>query len=221
MDEIKALAEPICYSREFPKEFPTRKKLTLRRILRSEFMRRYGVMLLAMIILLADTGITAGITRKNVTEELTAKYEAEYEASIMAFQQEWMREHFVTGDESLNAAMDLEADEIARAISKMKTKRMKLSMLWNILVRVDNPAYLNNVHDVVNQPQQWMFYSPDNVIPDDDKALALEQLKLWHEKRYPAGLTTDFIYGEWSDNDYVLRDKWEKDSSTNYWRFPE
>ena len=220
---IQALADPICYSRKIrePRFTPPKVRLSLTKILRSNFIKRNGVLIIALIVLLADTGITAGVTQKNVTEELTAQYDAEYEAKIEAFQQEWMRDHFITGEDSLNLAMDQEADEIARAIGQMKTKRMKLSMTWNILVRVDNPAYPNNVRDVVNQPQQWMFYNKDNPIREDDKQLVLEQLKLWHDKRYPAGLTSAFIYGEWSDNDYVLRDSWEKNSHTNYWRFPE
>ena len=220
---IQALADPICYPRKTrePRITLPKVRLSLTKILRSNFIKRNGVLIIVLIVLLADTGITAGVTRKNVTEELTAQYDVEYEAKIEAFQQEWMRDHFITGEDSLNLAMDQEADEIARAIGQMKTKRMKLSMTWNILVRVDNPSYPNNVRDVVNQPQQWMFYNEDNPIREDDKQLVLEQLKLWHDKRYPAGLTSAFIYGEWSDNDYVLRDSWEKNSKTNYWRFPE
>ncbi len=127
----------------------------------------------------------------------------------------------MTGDASLQAAMDEESDAIARVIGTMTTKRMKQTMIWNILVRVDSPFYPNNVKDVVGQPQQWMFYDEKNPIRDDDKQLALEQLKLWHEGRYPAGLSANYVYGEWSTNDYVLRDNWEKNSKTNYWRFPE
>ena len=83
------------------------------------------------------------------------------------------------------AAMDQEADAIARVIGTMSTKRMKLTMMWNILVRVDSPFYPNSVSEVVAQPQQWMFYDEKNPIREDDKQLVLEQLKLWHEGRYP------------------------------------
>lgn len=221
MERIEALAKPVTYDPVSPK---SRRTVNMPYWIR-DFMKRYGILLLALAILWADSTITAAIVRRNtaaeVTEQLTARYEAEYAAKLEQYQQEQRAAQFKSGEASLMAAMDQEADVIARAIGTMQTKRMKMTMLWNILARVDSPFYPNNVLEVVAQPQQWMFYDESNPIRDDDKALALEQLKLWHEKRYPAGLNNTFVYGEWSTNDYVLRDTWEKNSKTNYWRFPE
>ena len=114
-----------------------------------DFMKRYGILLLALAILWADSTITAAIVRRNttaeVTEQLTARYEAEYAAKLEQYQQEQRAAQFKSGEASLMAAMDQEADVIARAIGTMQTKRMKLTMLWNILARVDSPFYPNNV----------------------------------------------------------------------------
>ena len=129
----------------------------------------------------------------------------------------------VVGDGSMQAEIEREADAIAPVIAKMATKRMKQTEVWNILMRVDSPFYPDSVEEVVSVPNQWTFFDPTekNPIKDDDRKLAIEQLKLWHDGRYPAGLTVEHVYGEWSSNDYVLRNTWEKTSKTEYWRMPE
>lgn len=203
---------------------------TPRRVLKRwaiQFIRQNGILLAALALFAGwswgISAVTANRVEKEVTERLSAKYAAEYEARMNAYISQQEAIERVLGDGSMQAQMEREADAIAQVVGKMKTKRMKLSETWNILMRVDSPFYANTVEEVVFVSGQWMFFEPDgkNPIRDDDRALVLEQVKLWHEGRYPAGLTADFLYGEWSENDYVLRNKWEKDSTTEYWRFPE
>lgn len=192
-----------------------------------QFVRQYGILLAALALFAGwswgISALTARRVEKEVTERLSAQYAAEYDARMNAYISQQEAIERVLGDGSMQAQMEREADAITQVVGKMKTKRMKLSETWNILMRVDSPFYPNTVEEVVSVPGQWMFFEPDgkNPIRDDDRALVLEQVKLWHEGRYPAGLTIDFVYGEWSENDYVLRNKWEKDSTTEYWRFPE
>lgn len=191
----------------------------------ARFIRHHGITVVALALFVAWTFGVSAVSKHNARveaeERLSAQYAAEYEAKLQAYIDEQDAIRRAVGDESLQAQMEREADALARAIGPMKTKRMKQSMLWNILVRVDSPFYPNMVEDVIAQPQQWMFYDERNPIRDDDRALALEQLQFWHEGRYPSGLTAEFVYGEWSSDDYVLRDTWEKTYSTNTWRMPE
>ena len=191
----------------------------------SQFIRRHGILAAAVLALILWTVaiwiISGAVSTRRTTKALTAKYDAEYETRMEAFKNELIEINTPTEDEVLERQIRKEADEIARAIGTMSSKRQKLSMLWNILMRVDSPYYPDTVSDVVNQPQQWMFYDSRNPVRDDDVNLALEQLRLWHAGRYPAGLSATFVYGEWSEHDYVLRDRWEKDYKTNYWRMPE
>ena len=193
----------------------------------SRFIRRYGVTFAVLFLFAAWTwgvsAVTARRVEKEVTEQLSAQYAAEFDARMEAYISQQEAIERVLGDGSMQAQMEREADAITQVVGKMKTKRMKLSETWNILMRVDSPFYPNTVEEVVFVAGQWMFFEPDgkNPIREDDRALVLEQVKLWHEGRYPAGLTVDFLYGEWSENDYVLRNKWEKNSTTEYWRFPE
>lgn len=197
----------------------------MKRIASSRFAKNNGILIIAVIALIVWTAlvwiISGSVSTKKTTKELTAKYDNEYELKYQAFQDELIELSTPSPDEVLENQIRKEADEIARVIGTMKSKRQKQSMLWNILMRVDSPYYPNTVTEVVNQPSQWMFYDSKNPVRDDDVNLALEQLRLWHEGRYPAGLSSTFVYGEWSEHDYVLRDTWDKTYKTNYWRMPE
>lgn len=35
----------------------------------------------------------------------------------------------------------------------------------------------------------------------------------------PSGLTDEYVYGSWSENDYVLRNTWDFGSATRTWRY--
>lgn len=196
-----------------------------KRIGDTQFFRHHGILVTALMVLTAWTLliwlISGHVSAVRTTKELTAKYDMDYEQQIQAFQEELIALNTPTADEEAERQLREEAEIIARAVGTMGSKRQKLSMLWNILMRVDSPYYPNTVDEVVNQPQQWMFYDSKNPVRDDDVELALEQLRLWHAGRYPAGLSSTYVYGEWSEYDYVLRDRWEKDYRTNYWRYPE
>ena len=196
-----------------------------KRISETRLFRNYGIAIIAILALIIWTGaiwiISGNISAAKTKKSLTAKYDAEYEAKMQAFQDELIELNTPTEDEYLQRQIRTEADLIAKVIGTMNTKQMKLSMLWNILMRVDSPYYPDTVAEVVNQPQQWMFYDEKNPIRDNDVQLAIEQLRLWHEGRYPAGLSSTFVYGEWSEHDYVLRDRWEKDYKCNFWRYPD
>ena len=189
------------------------------------FFRRNGILLVVLLAVILWTGliwiISGHVSAVKTTKALTARYDLEYEARMQEFQNELIELNTPTEDEQLAAQMEREAEAIARAVGPMKTRNMKLTMCWNILARVDSPYYPDTVEDVVNQPQQWMFYDAGNPVRDDDVELVLEQVRLWHQGRYPAKFSNAFVYAEWSSNDYQLRDTWEKTSRTEYWRYPE
>lgn len=187
------------------------------------FLKRHGITIAALFFLTLWTWTVTTIATNNARHDTRVELEAEYQARITAFYEEQEAERIAANQALLSdqAQMEREADALARLIGTMKTRRMKQTMIWNVLVRVDNPNYPGSVEEVIAQPQQWMFYDPKNPIREDDRALALEQLAIWHDGRYPAGLSRDFVYAEWSESDYVLRDTWDKSSATMYWRMPE
>ena len=191
----------------------------------TKFFREYGILTIGVLAFIFWTMIvwfvSAHIATAKTTDILTKKYDSEYQIKIEEYIAEVEAANTPTEDEYLQRQIRNEADCIAKAIGTMNTKQMKLSMLWNILMRVDSPYYPNTVKEVVEQPSQWMFYSDSNPIRNNDVNLAIEQLRLWHEGRYPSNLSNKYVYGEWSEHDYILRDTWDKTSKTNYWRFPD
>ena len=191
----------------------------------TKFFRQYGILTIAVLLFIFWTlivwFISAHTATVKTTNTLTKKYDLEYEIKMDNYMAEIEAANTPTEDEYLQRQIRNEADCIAKAIGMMNTKQMKLSMLWNILMRVDSPYYPNTVKEVVEQPSQWMFYSDSNPIRNNDVSLAIEQLRLWHEGRNPSNLSNKYVYGEWSEHDYILRDTWDKTSSTRYWRFPD
>ena len=202
-----------------------RRNRARKRLSESEFMRRYGILCTALIFLFAWSALVWITAYREasikVTEELTAEYDHEYELKEAAFIEAWTAEHTPSEDEELEAQIRKEADLIARAIGPMKTQTMKLTMLWNILARVDSPYYPDTVEEVIAQPKQWMFYDENNPIREDDVELAMDQLRNWHEGRYPARFDSSLVYGQWSQNDYVLFDNWSQGMGTKTWRYGE
>lgn len=188
--------------------------------------RAVGAIQLAVWTLIT-CGATYFIARHNTTETVTARVTSELRAGFNQYladlEYERSAEQFLTGDESLQTAMDAEADSLARLLYGYRNNslRDRKTLIWCVLARVDSKAYPGSVAGVVDQAKQWMFYSIDNPIREDDRQLALEQLQLWHEGKYPAGFSDDYVYAEWTASDIALRNTWEKDSSTSWWRFPE
>lgn len=195
------------------------------------FWKKYRLSILAAagltIWTLVTCGITGAVVRNNTTKEVTAQVTSELRAGFQAYldQQDYERSAsaFLAGEASLQTAMDLEADSLAKLLYGYRNNslRDRKTLIWCVLARVDSSAYPGSVEGVVDQQKQWMFYSSDNPIREDDRQLALEQLKLWHEGKYPAGFADDYVYAEWSSSDIALRNTWEKSSGTSWWRFPE
>ena len=189
------------------------------------WFRKYGILCIVILFILIWSTtvwfVAVHHTKKVVTETLSAQYETEYEARMVAFKEEVIALNTPTEDEVLAAQIKSEADCIARLIGPFATKQMKQTVIWNVLARVDSPFYPNTVDAVVNQADQWMFYSKTNPIRDDDVELVMEQLQKWHEGRYPKGFNNTLVYGAWSPNDYYLFDDWNKGFGTTVWRYEE
>ena len=190
-------------------------------MLMHKWFRKYGILCIVILFVLVWSTvvwlIAARYTKKEVTESLTAQYETRMEA----FREEVIALNTPTEDEVLAAQIKSEADCIARLVGPFATKQMKQTVVWNVLARVDSPFYPNSIDEVVNQADQWMFYSKTNPIRDDDVELVMEQLQKWHEGRYPRGFSNTLVYGAWSSNDYYLFDDWNKGFGTIVWRYEE
>ena len=83
-----------------------------------------------------------------------------------------------------------------------------------------NKAYPGTMQEVIAQPEQWMFYSAENKFSTHDREIAEKILRAYYEDGIvPTGLTEEFVYGSWSESDYVLRNTWDFGSATRTWRY--
>lgn len=128
----------------------------------------------------------------------------------------------LTGEESFNQYVDREAIAVARVISKLSTEQQKYTEACCMLARVMSPSYPDSFEAVAKQPGQWMFYDgSDESYSDRDKEIAESIVRPWLvNQTYPSGLTKEMVHGNWSPNDYVLRDSYDTTPTMHTWRYP-
>jgi len=228
MEELKIWgAEPLPHQ---PRREPVKTRMNLRHFLTDlseQALKRYGIAAALLIALLIYGWAIAAWTEhrvtKEVTEAVTLELRGDFQRYLAEQENARMAEGLLAGDASKQAAMEAEADALAKLLYGYRNNslRDRRTLIWCVLARVDSKAYPNTVEAVVDQAQQWMFYSAENPIRDDDREIALEQLQAWHDGRYPAGVSSDFVYAEWSAHDIALRNEYQTGSMTKYWRYPE
>ncbi len=128
----------------------------------------------------------------------------------------------LTGEESFNQYVEREVIAVAQVISKLSTEQQKYTEACCMLARVMSPDYPNDFEYVAKQPQQWMFYDgTDNSYSERDKEIAESIVRPWLvNQTYPSGLTKEMVHGNWSPNDYVLRDSYDTTPTMHTWRYP-
>ena len=116
--------------------------------------------------------------------------------------------------------IELEAEYIAKVIygtARDHSVSDQKAVIWCILNRVEHYAHPDNVQGVCEQPKQWMGYSSDNPVLTELYDLALAELKTWHSGGHRP-MSNDYIYLSWSSKEIILRDTFEENKNTHYWR---
>lgn len=194
-----------------------------------EFKKRHGILLalsfiwgISMIIGCCTTGL---IVRANTAAQVREEAAIEYETKLEQYKAEQARaaqaEHFLSGEASREAAINQETDAVAQVIAKLGTDAQKATEACCMLARVLNPYYPNSFQEVAAQPQQWMFYNgEDNTFSQHDRDIAESIVRPYMESGIvPNGLTAEMVYGEWTQNDFVLRDSYKTTSTMHTWRY--
>ena len=205
-------------------EKPRQKKRSL--IIKETFIRDHIVTLIIAALMLVE-GLAVGFgTAYNVRKDVTAKLNAEYEDKLEAYKAEQARqvqaEYFLSGDASREAFINQETDAVARVIAKLATDAQKGTEACCLLARVISPFYPNTFQEVAAQPLQWMFYDheAENTFSQHDREIAESIVRPYIESGIiPNGLTAEMVYGEWSTNDFVLRDSYKTTSTMRTFRW--
>lgn len=191
----------------------------------NKILKRYGIFLVCMCIWTISLILCSAIVRHNTEKMVKAEMAGYYDQKIAEYKEEQRQAeqaaHWLSGDASREAAINTEVDAVAAVISKLNTDAQKLTEASCMLARVMSTAYPNSFKEVASQPSQWMFYAPDgdNTFSQHDRDLAEQIVRPYMESGIvPNGLTAEMVYGEWSPNDFVLRDSYQTTSSMHTWR---
>lgn len=182
------------------------------------------IYVLIILIAMMFTAIFQRVKYENRIEELNATHtqelttlreelEERYESQITE-----LKQYYEYGGDV--AQIEREAEYIAKVIygtARNHTDSDKKAVVWCILNRVEHYAHPDTVAGVCEQPKQWMGYSDDNPVLTENYDLALEELKIWYSGDHRP-IDNRYIYLSWSSKEILLRDAFEEDRSTNYWR---
>lgn len=167
--------------------------------------------------------VTGVIEHHNAYQEAEAYYNQQLETYKADQARAEQAEHWLSGSASRDAAINQAVDAVAEVIAKLSTDAQKATETCCILARVMNSAYPNSFEEVCRQPEQWMFYdasSDGNTFTQHDREIAEMIVRPYMESKIvPNGLTDQMVFGEWSTNDFVLRDSYKTTSTMRTWRY--
>ena len=153
-------------------------------------------------------------------EEINANYEekinvlcAKYETQITE-----LKQYYEYGGDI--SQIEREAEYIAKVfygVDRNHADSHLRGVAWCIFNRVEHYAYPDTVIGVCEQPKQWIGYSPDNPVLTEHYDLALAELKIWYSGGHRP-MNNSYIYLTWSSKEILLRDTFEENRNTNYWR---
>ena len=192
--------------------------------IRVSFRRKWGILIIgAALFTIYTILLSASVehrTEIRVRQEMAGEAAAAVEQYKAEQARETQKQYFLSGDASREAFVNQEIDAAARLAAKMSNDIQKGGIICNALARVMNKAYPGTMAEVIAQPNQWMFYDPETKFSTHDREIAEKILRAYYEDSIvPNGLTEDFVYGSWSESDYVQRNTWDFGSSTRTWRY--
>lgn len=176
--------------------------------------------ILIIVVAVMMTFLCQRTKYENQIEEINANHEeeiesirADYEARVTELEQYYGYGRDVE-------QIELEAEYIAKVIygtARNHADSDKKAVVWCILNRVEHYSHPNTIAEVCEQPKQWMGYSNDNPVLTENYELALAELKTWYSGDHRP-MSNEYIYLSWSSKEIILRNTFEENKNTRYWR---
>lgn len=183
-----------------------------------------AIYILVVILAVFFTFISQRVKYEKRIEELTINHEEEIATLRTELQKDYdsrvteLEQYYGYGRDV--SQIEREAEYIAKVIygtAQSHADSDKKAVVWCILNRVEHYAHPNNVVEVCEQPKQWMGYSNENPVLTENYDLALAELKTWYSGGHRP-MSNEYIYLSWSSKEILLRDTFEENKNTNYWR---
>lgn len=157
---------------------------------------------------------------ENQIAEINASYEEEIESIRLDYESRVTELEQYYGYGRDVEQIELEAEYIAKVLYGTAINHAesdKRAVVWCILNRVEHYSHPNTIAEVCEQPKQWMGYSDSNPVLDELYNLALEELKTWYSGGHRP-MSNEYIYLSWSSKEIILRNTFEENKNTRYWR---
>lgn len=180
--------------------------------------------ILILVVAIMITAMSQRVKYERQIVEINANHEEEMATLRVELQEDYdlqmselVRYYEYGGDVT---QIEKEAEYIARVLygtARNHADSDKRAVVWCILNRAEYHSYPDTIIEVCEQPKQWIGYSSENPVLTDLYDLAIAELKIWHNGGHrPMG--NEYIYLSWSSKEILLRDTFEENKSTNYWR---
>lgn len=181
---------------------------------------------LAVVIAILITALFQGVKYRLKINEINAYHDEEMRLLRVELQENYeakiaeLKQYYEYGGDV--SQIEREAEYIAKVIyGYMAVGNHSYSdfraIVWCIINRVEHYAHPNTVQAVCEQPKQWMGYSDSNPVLTDLYDIALAELKIWHSGGHRP-MNNNYIFLTWSSSEILLRDTFEENRNTNYWR---
>lgn len=175
--------------------------------------------IIGILVFILCTVTNAG-TRKKVTQELTAHYEAVIADLKKDYETEFIKAYGLNEEPERDLRIEEEAKWVAKVLygtANNNSEAGQRMTVWCIINRVENGQYPDTIKDVCEQKSQWMQYSDKNPVVKNLLNIAYEELYKWHCTDVRP-MSPSFVFLGWSSNSITLRNTFEEEKSTVYFK---
>lgn len=186
----------------------------------------YNWFIAVMAILLALSLVNWGIQIRTQRQaaSLTAVAMADWQAEQDAIEAQRLAEEEAARNSEENICKNM-AISLSRVFYGIRNFESKYgygtedyrTYAWCIFNRVDNPAFPNNLDEVILQKDQWVGFAVENPSVDQYYKLALKFVKEWRSDD-PRPVSTDYDWAELTPNGIYLRSSFKADGYVTRWR---
>lgn len=182
------------------------------------------IYILIIVIAVMITAVGQRVKYNKQIDEINANYEEEMTALRIELQNDYetrvaeLEKYYEYGGDI--EQIELEAEYIAKVVygtARNHADSDRRAVVWCILNRVEHYSHPDTIMEVCEQPKQWMGYSNENPVLTDLYDLALNELKVWHSGGHRP-MSNEYIYLTWSSKEILLRDTFEENKNTHYWK---
>lgn len=183
-----------------------------------------AIYILTIVIAILITSICQSVKYKKLIAEINTSHEEEIVALRVELKNDYeaqmtdLQRYYEYGGDITE--IEREAECIAKVLYGMARNHSaadQRAVVWCVLNRVEHRSYPDNVAEVCEQPKQWIGYSNENPVLADLYDLALTELKIWHSDGHRP-MSNEYVYLTWSSKEIIMRDAFEENKNTHYWR---